>query len=224
MSDAKKRKFGEVKTEAERLSKWKGTEGPRDVMNQKKARASGSGGSYILDESIQTPPKIDTPLSDDEGTHDPEGAVAPEGKWEPLPEPIHDEADSDDSEPKPDPPSFPKGKGRPLARKKKPTDGKMHDEDDMPAMGAFGLFAGARDKCKLIDMPACWTEQSDGETTAGSDSDVIDISGTDSSDEWEFLDNYPKAMELEFEEYKQTPPQQPRGYYKPKRAVAPVAN
>ena len=31
-------------------------------------------------------------------------------------------------------------------------------------------------------------------------------------------------MEVEFEEYKQTPAQQPRGYYKPKKAVAPVAN
>ena len=142
--------------------------------------------------------------------------VVPEGEWKPLPDKRTVVLESDnDSDPPLEPPSLPTGKARPIARRKKPTDAKL-DEDDMPAMGAFGLFEGARSQCKTTAVPALWEEHSDGETTVGSDTDVVDISGAE-SDSLEYLDQSPQMMELDFEAFSPTPSQQPRGDYKPKR-------
>ena len=103
------------------------------------------------------------------------GTGVPEGEWKPLPDKRAVVLESDnDSDPQLYPPTLPMGKARPIARRKKPTDAKL-DEADMPAMGAFGLFEGARGQCKTTAVPAVWEEQSEGETIAGSESDVVDL-------------------------------------------------
>ena len=90
------------------------------------------------------------------------------------------ESDSEEEASRLVPPSVPPaGKARRPKRRKKPTDGKApRDEDDIPAMGAFGLSKGGRAECVNVVVPAAWDELSEGEsTTAGSDTDMIDLLG-----------------------------------------------
>ena len=128
---------------------------PRNVLNQMGERASGSGGSHQLDPGAPMPAPTDAELSDEELEKPFEGTAVPEGEWKPLPDkrPVVLESEDDVELLAPDPPmTLPAGKARRLAKRKKPTDSKL-DEDDMPARGAFGLFDGGSAECKTHVVP-----------------------------------------------------------------------